>query len=207
MYNYNTTGLIIDFRTNYGGNMFLSDQALALLFNTDVITINFSQRCNSYDHLALCPSSNYQYYIIHGDPSNYYDKPIAVLTGPGALSSGDQVAFRFKFHRMARFFGKSTSTAFNAPTVVQIGNDSWSCRYAPFEAYLYNNINHYLTHRELEVDEDVWLAPADVAQGNDTVVDAAVGWINSQTGIVNDSQLPRSFISLLPQSLQCGYHD
>lgn len=196
MYNYNTTGLIIDFRMNYGGNMFLSDSALELLFNTDVITINFSQRCNRYDHFALCSSSNYQYYIIHGDPSSYYDKPIAVLTGPGALSSGDQVAFRFKFHHMSRFFGKSTSTAFNSPTAVQIGNDSWSCRYAPYEAYLYNDITHYLTHRELEVDENVWLTPDDVAQNHDTVVDAAIDWINSVTAITGDTRLPQKMKSL-----------
>ncbi|UCC79684.1 MAG: T9SS type A sorting domain-containing protein, partial [Candidatus Zixiibacteriota bacterium] len=196
MYNHNTTGLIIDFRLNYGGNMFMSDQALSLLFNTDVITIDFSDRCDPHDHFLLCPFGNYQYYIIHGSPSSYYDKPIAVLTGPGALSSGDQVAFRFKFHPMARFFGKSTSTAFNAPTSLAIGNDSWSCRYAPYEAYLYDNINHYLTHRELEVDEEVWLTPGDVAQGHDTVVDAAIEWINSMTAVSDGSRLPRKMRSL-----------
>jgi len=41
MFNHQTTGLIVDFRFNYGGNMFLSDSALTLLFNSDVITINF----------------------------------------------------------------------------------------------------------------------------------------------------------------------
>jgi hypothetical protein len=196
MFNHQTTGLIIDFRTNYGGNMFLSDQALTLLFNTNVLTIDFAERCNPDDHFTLCPLGIYQYYVIHGSPSTYYDKPIAVLTGPGALSSGDQVAYRFKFHPMARFFGKSTSTAFNAPELLDIGNNSWSCAYARYEAHPYLNIFHWLTHRELEVNEEVWLTPDDVAQGNDTVVDAAIEWINSYTGLVNDSPLPRSLRSL-----------
>ena len=36
-----TTGLIIDFRMNAGGNMFLSNKALALLFNKSVSSIGF----------------------------------------------------------------------------------------------------------------------------------------------------------------------
>ncbi|UCC79685.1 MAG: T9SS type A sorting domain-containing protein [Candidatus Zixiibacteriota bacterium] len=196
MNNYQTTGLIIDFRTNFGGNMFLGDPALSLLFNTEVITIDFAERCDPDDHFALCPFGYYRNYIIAGAPSSYYDKPIAVLTGPGAYSAGDQVAFRFKFHPMARFFGKSTSTAFNSPVYFDVGNIFWNCVYAPFEAYLYDNINHYLTHRELEVDEEVWLTKADVAQGHDTVVDAAIEWINSMTAVNEGIPIPRNMRSL-----------
>jgi hypothetical protein len=175
-----TTGLIVDFRMNYGGNMFLSDMALELLFNTDVWTIGFAERCDPDDHMGMCPVGSPSSYVIHGDPATYYDKPIAVLTGPGAVSSGDQVALRFKFHPEARLFGKSTSTAFNAPTTLEL-QSGWYTRYADFDAYLVSDPSNYLTHDEFEVDCPIWLRPEDVALGTDTVVQAALDWILGQT--------------------------
>ena len=50
-----------------------------------------------------------------------------------------------------------------------------------------------MTHREFQVDEPVWLLPDDVAHGDDTVVKAAIDWINSMT--INEEQ------QLIPQSM------
>ena len=174
--NWETDGMIVDFRTNYGGNMFLSDPGLAVIFNTDVMTIGFAQRCNPTDHDAMCPSTPPSVYVINGNPATYYDKPIAVLVGPGAISSGDQVALRFKFHPAARLFGKSTATAFNAPEDVTLFT-GWTSRFAKYDAYLVSDPTNYLTHDEFDVDCAVWLEPDDVAQGVDTVVETAKRWI------------------------------
>ena len=181
MFDHQTTGMIIDFRTNYGGNMFLSDKALSLLFNSIDSTIGFVERSDLNDHFAMRPSPEGppEAYVICGDPSTYYDMPIAVLTGPGAISSGDQVALRMKFHPMARIFGKSTAAAFNAPVNLDLGNANWYSQYAVADAYLISNPNNYLTHDEFKVDENVWLTPDDVAQGHDTVVESAIKWINT----------------------------
>ncbi len=182
---FETTGLIFDFRTNYGGNMFLAYPALSLLFGGDVSTIGFVERCGP-DHLALCPSPNGppSSYVIHGAASGDYDRPIAVLVGPGALSSGDQVAHLFRFHPRSRFFGKSTATAFNAPTATSLGIGSgWFARFAWADAYRVSAPGDYLTHDELHVDEPVWLEPDDVARGIDTVAEAAIGWINNQAPV------------------------
>ncbi len=183
MFNHNTDGLIIDFRMNYGGNMFFSNQGLSLLFDESVTTIGFAIRSDPNNHLAMTPSptSPPSNYVIPGNPSTFYDKPIAVLTGPGALSSGDQVALRMKFHPMTRFFGKSTSTAFNSPTFINYTNPDWESRYARSDAYLASDPNNYLTHDEFIVDEEVWLTQDDVAQGFDTVVKSAIAWIDSIT--------------------------
>ena len=176
---YQTTGLIFDFRTNYGGNMFLSYPALSLLFGGDDVHHRVRERCNGTDHLAMCPSPNGppSAYVIHGTAAADYDRPIAVLVGPGALSSGDQVANLFSFHPQARFFGKSTSTAFNAPVRCALPISGWSSRYAVFDAYRVTDPTNYLTHDEFPVDEPVWLTPDDVARGKDTVVEAALHWI------------------------------
>jgi hypothetical protein len=192
MNNYETSGLIIDFRMNYGGNMFLSDPGLSLLFNTTDTTVGMAWRSDPDNHFSMVPFSGGppSAYVIHGDTSTFYDKPIAVLTGPGAVSSGDQVALRMKFHPKARFFGKSTTTAFNAPIELNVGTAGWYCRYAKYDAYLVNDPENYLTHDEFEVDEQVWHNPDDVAQGIDAVEQTAVDWIDGlQNGINKPSEV------------------
>ena len=175
---YQTTGLIFDFRTNYGGNMFQAYPALEQLFGGDVSTIGFARRCSPGDHLAMCPSPNGppSAYVIHGAAAGY-DRPIAVLVGPGAVSAGDQIAHLFQFHPRARFFGKSTSTAFNVPTPLFMLSGGWSYRFAIADAYRVTAPLDHLTHDELVVDHPVWLEPDDVARGVDTVAETAIRWI------------------------------
>lgn len=193
-----TDGLIIDFRHNRGGNMFLSDAGLGMLFDRPVPTIAFVERADPSDHHELRPwvgeETEFCGITWHGfSPSLYvidmcdrsydpraYDRPIAVLTGPGAASAGDQVALRMTFHPRARTFGKSTATAFTVPCDLAL-EPGWSSRYACADAYRINEPHDYLTHDEFVVDEPVWLRPRDVAEGRDTVVDAAMRWIDSAT--------------------------
>ncbi len=171
-----TDGLIIDFRFNMGGNMHLSSSGLALLFDRIVPTIDWVTRCHPDLHLALCEEGIWPSYVIPGDSATSYDKPIAVLVGPGSVSSGDQVALRMKFHPMARFFGKSTNTAFNAAALLY-SDTEFQATYAVADAYLLSDPGEYLTHDPLPVDQTVWLEPDDVAAEIDTVVEAAVRWI------------------------------
>jgi hypothetical protein len=53
-------------------------------------------------------------FTIPGEPTTYYDKPIAVLTGPGAVSNGDWELLRMGFHPMVRTFGKASNGAFTS---------------------------------------------------------------------------------------------
>ncbi|MCA9752692.1 MAG: hypothetical protein KC591_10910 [Gemmatimonadetes bacterium] len=179
---YDRSGLIIDFRTNYGGNMFLSNAALEVLFDQIVPTIGWDVRCPGGGHLDFCPEgTSSSFYDIPGDPATFFDKPIAVLVGPGAVSSGDQVALRMKFHPNVRVFGKSTATAFNGPIFgYDTGGGPIVANMALAEAYLLSDPSDHLTHNEFAVDESVWLTPDDVAQGIDTVAAAALAWIQSQ---------------------------
>ncbi len=185
-----TDGLIIDFRYNLGGNMFLSNSGLSLLFDSSVSTIDFGVRC-SPNHQQMCQVNNPNPFIIPGSPPGY-NKPIAVLTGPGAVSSGDQVALRFKYHKHARFFGKSTSAAFNNPITSSLYNGFYF-RYAQADAYQLSNPNVYLTHEEFPVDEEVWLTPDMVAQGRDDVVEAAINWIIINGISKIGSEVPQMF--------------
>ena len=172
-----TDGLIIDFRLNFGGNMFLSNAGLSLLFPQPQPTIGFARRANPADHFKMELSAPPAVYVIpSADPPKAYNKPIAVLTGPGALSAGDQVALRMTYLPNVRTFGKSTSTAFNAPTRVPLASE-WFARVALHDAYRVNAPKDYLTHDEFVPDHPVWLTAKDVAAGEDTVVNAAIDWI------------------------------
>ena len=84
-----------------------------------------------------------------------------------------------------RTFGKSTASAFNVPTQAAFNGEldlgpDWFARIAEANFYTVGSPNDYLTHSEFPVDERVWLKPGDVAVGKDTVVEAALRWINLQ---------------------------
>ncbi len=173
---WDTDALIIDFRMNFGGNMFLSDGALELLFDEYTPTVGGAYRCDLEDHLGLCDLNSSTNYGIGSAPDGY-NKPIAMLVGPGALSSGDQVALRMQYHPMVRTFGKSTSTAFNGPTAIAFAGNQWNGRVAFTEFFELSDPTDYLTHNEFHVDEHVWHTPEAVANGDDNVVNTAIDWI------------------------------
>lgn len=189
-----TQGLIIDFRFNAGGYLPVSNPGLSLLFDTTVSTVDFGKRCSPSNHQLMCPDNTPFLYNIPGSPPGY-NKPIAVLTGPGAVSSGDQVALRMKYHPTARIFGKSTAAAFNHPTSWLTVYSGYYMRYAESDAYELNNPGVYLTHEEFEVDQNVWLSKELVCQGRDDVVEAALNWIDSSTIGINtySSAIPHTF--------------
>jgi hypothetical protein len=199
-----TTGLIIDLRTCYGGNPAWACPGLELLFDRTVDEIGIDMRADPDDHFAMKPSSIIppDWFKLNGDPANSYDRPIAVLVGPGSISMGDLAALLLAHHPRAKLFGKPTSASFNSPDAHDARPDFFF-RYARSETYLFSNPGHYLTHDEFPSAEDfpwvlfqeVWLTPDAVAEGRDDVVEAAVAWINSATDVENDTEdmLPTNF--------------
>jgi len=188
MHENETIGLIIDFRTNYGGNMWLAYPGLELLFNDTTQTIGFARRCNVGNHFSMCVATSPGDNPIEADPATFYDKPIAVLIGPGCVSSGDQIALAMSFHSNVKMFGKSTISAFNSPVSPYL-HSNFRFYMALYDAYLDNDPDIYLTHDEFPSDRDlfswveyesVWLTQEGVASGQDDVVQSAINWINGQ---------------------------
>lgn len=178
---YEITGLIIDGRINFGGDYEYRD-AFSLLFNSYIETFAFDKRCG--DHYQMCPSTwvteTVSYNVINGNPKTFYDKPIAILTGPGAVSQGDSFPLRMKFHPMVKVFGKSTAGAFSAFYFEDLNrNAGWQIAITNRNLYMVDNPVTYLCHTELEIDEEVWLTQEDVSKGEDTVVKRAIEWIQN----------------------------
>jgi hypothetical protein len=185
---YETTGLIIDQRLNYGA-WWEYKQGLSSLFNFTVETFGLDTRCGDpNNHFQMCPHPTYtcSFNAIRGNPMTFYDKPIAVLTGPGAVSAGDEFPLSMTFHPMVKVFGKSTAGAFSGGEWGDLmGNSGWEIVSTFANAYLCSDPGIYLAHTESEIDEEVWLTQEDVANGEDTVVKAAKAWINSMIHAYN----------------------
>jgi hypothetical protein len=185
-----TTGLIIDFRFNNGGSMWLAYDGLGKLLPGPVTWVGFRYRCVPSNRMQLCdyPNGLPPGYVIPDKPGAY-DKPIAVLIGPSNGSSGEFVSLALAFHPRTKFFGKPTAGAWNAPVFHDYDiHPHFSLWYAAYESYLASNPGAYLTRRDFPTDslyswipyQDVWLTKDGVAQGRDDVVETAKAWIESR---------------------------
>jgi hypothetical protein len=179
-----TDGLIIDNRFDLGGYLRLDDEGLGMLFQGQTATIGMDIRADPADHLKMRRGTPPSFFVIDREDQKQdkrsYDHPIAVLTGPGAVSQGDHFALRLTLHPRTRTFGKPTAAGFGPVRLLDLDPD-WDALYPFLDAYRVGQPHHYLTHDDVPVDEPIWLNPDDVAAGRDTVVDAAIHWINAQT--------------------------
>jgi hypothetical protein len=71
--------------------------------------------------------------------------------------------------------GKPSNGAFTLSDTPNLGDD-WYFSKATGSGYLVDG-HRYLAHTGVQVDREVWLTRDDVAEGRDTVVAAAVRWI------------------------------
>jgi hypothetical protein len=173
-----TDGLIIDLRWNVGGTSFFSG-GFYLLFNIRQSTITDADRCKPND-FRLCRGGYMgENYYIKGNPMSWYDKPIAILTGPGCFSGGDIVAYRFGYHPMSCFFGKSTGASLSYGLDFSGAGSGWDLTYSVQNFYPVNDPELFLSHREFPVDDPVWFDRDGVSKGEDAVVNNAMEWIQN----------------------------
>jgi hypothetical protein len=179
-HNKNVDGLVLDFRTNWGGWYSSANGGFSQLFNFDP-TSNMSRasRNSATNHMGF--SSLGEVSQSKFTPGNdLFDRPIAVLIGPAALSMGDWNSFRMRFHPMARSFGKPTNGAFvGGSYATGTLPDGWS--YNVPTNVIYSNVpgEGWLVHKGARPDEEVWLTRDGVAKGEDDVVKRALEWITT----------------------------
>jgi len=182
MQEHDTEGLIIDYRLNTGGYMPVAHAGYSLLFGSPLAAVAFDVRGDPNDHLSMVPHPTFtaRLFTIPGDPTTFYARPIAVLTGPGAWSNGDWESLRTALHPRARVFGKPTNGAFTPSDNPFLGAE-WHFSRATGSGYLLEG-HRYLAHTSAPIDEEVWFTREDVAAGRDTVVAAAIDWIREAGG-------------------------
>ena len=191
MHVHNADGIIFDFRFNTGGGA-LAREGLQLLFNETVPTVGFDQRVpGSMDPFAMEPDPlrREANLVIQGDPATFFDKPIAILVGPGSISAGELEARRMSFHPHARIFGLPAPGGNTGSDFISIGDPDWFVSRSHSAQYLVST-HAYLTHIGLQPDERVWFTQDDAANGIDTVIEAALDWVTAQSTNVEEEIVP-----------------
>ena len=181
MFNLDVDGIIFDFRFNTGGGA-LAREGLQRLFNNTVPTVGFDRRVSgSADRFAMEPDPSRQEVnlVVRGQPGTFFDKPIAILIGPGAISAGELEARRMSFHPKTRIFGLPAAGGNTGSDFISIGNSNWFVSRANSAQYLASN-HEYITRTALQPDERIWFTKEDAAKREDTVIKAAMNWINAE---------------------------
>lgn len=179
--------LIVDFRLNYGG-LFVGFPNMDRLFPDTIQPVNWFSRCSPCCRQLMCPEPVYdQFFTIHGNPNQWFKGPIAILTGPNAVSLGDQMPQALSLHPCAKVFGKPTGGHFNGwrnprPTIDQ---PNWTFALSNISTAKGSDNTQFMIHSQFPSAqyypnvpyEDVWLTKDGVAAGLDDVVEAAKAWI------------------------------
>lgn len=177
---FDTDALIIDQRFNLGGQYTLVEYGMPLLFNETTPAVDYYVRddtVDDYNALKLWFSTS-----VVARTSSYYDKPIALLIGPDAMSGGDLFPYVMAKHPRVRLFGKPTrggfgsiKVVFNSDSIISdmslIATDS-----VMVEPTTGQRLEGYIN----APDTTVWLTKDDIIAGQDTVVNAALNWIDEQ---------------------------
>lgn len=173
-----TDGLIIDLRNNSGGSIHVTfNKAFNLLFNENINTFSSVSRC-SPTSWELCFNGLINKFNITADDKYFYQKPIAVLVGPGCGSMGDIIVNRLLYHPNVRLFGKPTM---GSPSFSRVVNefDGWTIKYATSDMRSIKDPEFLLCQKEIPIDYPVWFNTTDVAKGYDTVLEEARKYISN----------------------------
>jgi len=172
-----TDGLIIDQRLSWGSSSF--GAALSMLFNeTHDQVIGYVKRLNEDDYFKVnFEGVEWRNLLADVDKNTFYDHPIAVLQGTKAASGGDEFPYYMSLHPYARRFGRVTNGGFLADEGTWVG-EGINFTYAGRQA-IGSDLN-FLQEDDVTPEEQVWLDPDDVANGIDTVVEAALAWIEEE---------------------------
>lgn len=185
-------GVIIDHRLAEGG----LDQTLQTvymgLFNTDYADLVDYDRIHPGNYLLKM--SDFDFYIRGSD--HFFDKPVAVLTGPAAKSMGDIFPYIMKSHPMSRSFGLPTNGAFGIAyfSSKKYEDHEWSQLYTITTQKDTSRSDTFLTFQDMWAEDSVWLNQESVAMGIDNVVEKAKEWIES-VSYLYDPSFAREYIA------------
>jgi hypothetical protein len=171
----NTEAMIIDMRYNISGGAYLN-RGLEILFNETQKTLDRAHRCSS-NTFKLCPDGNTGEFQINAKDPDYYDRPIAVLLGPGTMTRGEMTAYRLKYHPMVRTFGASPYGSLGS--MAEITLKDWILDFTDTDLYSCSDPGKYLKRKAFPVDEPVWFNKDDVAKGVDPIVEKSLDWIKN----------------------------
>ncbi|MCF8378666.1 MAG: T9SS type A sorting domain-containing protein [Bacteroidales bacterium] len=185
-------GLILDLRFNIGGWMGW-ETGFNPIFNQTIDSCAYYSRAygGGYSDLVAVQSN-----VFKTLSKDFINKPIALLTGPEAVSNGDYASYFIHTQPMTRSFGRFTNTGYthyspsltpNTPTTFNnasilwdFGYEDWHIQIAPrnFGRFIDGELIYFI-HNPFEIDEEIWYTQDAIHQQKDNMVERAVEWINS----------------------------
>lgn len=177
-------GLILDIRTNYGGSFNAYLKTFDYL--TDAGAIDWLGYGARYDttrtDMMLYPS---YYYDFSDADANHFDKRVALLCGPNAVSAGDVMPVMFRRNPYVKLFGKNTAGAFGAYFGLTLPYSDYYGSYQGINFYDAANDTFYLSHTYYPIDSAIWFSQDSVCSNTDNIVTTAVQWINQSLAVNN----------------------
>lgn len=199
----NTEGLIFDVRWNPGGSFFW-ETGFNRIFNQTPDSCGFYARTpgGDYDDLQQVKTFSWRDEMFAELSEEFLNKPVALLTGPGAMSNGDYIAYFIHSQPMSRSFGRSSKAGWtfsgnedeintiSCLTNVNLYNDRaipWNLGYAGyatqfagrnFGRIIDGKLVCFLQHG-YEIDENSWFTQEGARNQTDDMVERAVEWIQS----------------------------
>ncbi len=178
------SGLILDIRTNFGGGFLAFYKTFKYLNEGDVSWTGYGDRYDPTLRLSLTNFPTSWYDVMDDDP-HHFDKKIAILTGPGAVSAGDFLPVLFRHHPQVKTFGKSTAGAYGSTRTIPLSYTNYYGGRQNVNFYDVSDPFIYLTHLAVPVDSNIWFTKESVCNGVDNMVEAAVKWIEPSLGMAN----------------------
>lgn len=177
-------GLIIDIRTNFGGSLLTFRKAFHYLNNGDLAWMGWADRMSPTDRYTMDPSlaPPSSYGTTDTDP-NSFDKKIALLVGPGAISAGDMMQILYTHHPKLKIIGKPTAGAFGSIRSITMPYSNFNASRQNGDFYRAEDNTFYLSHHNFPIDSFVWFNRTSVCNNQDNVVNTAIDWIKPELGI------------------------
>lgn len=158
-------GLIIDIRSNGGGNLTSAEELAARFTNSDVV-VGYMRHKSGKGHNDL---SDWQTQTLKPAKGVRWQKPVAVLTNRGVYSAANEFAKYMKALPNVTLIGDKTGGGAGMPFSAELPN-GWGVRFSACPMY---DKDKQITEFGIEPDYNVSLTQADFVRGKDTIIEAA----------------------------------
>ena len=172
MYFAGLKGIIIDVRSNGGGNSRNADIIASRFADKEYFVFKYRYR-NGPEHTDFTPW--YDYYL-QPDSGNTYLKPVAVLSNRRCFSSTEWFLAEMDAIPHATIVGDTSGGGSGNPLIRQLPN-GWTFRLSNSQKQLPEGRDFQYTG--INPDIPVWISTADSALGIDTILETAIDLIEN----------------------------
>lgn len=165
-------GLIVDVRDNGGGNISTAEQVAARFTNGTTMTGHLRYKTGK-GHNDF--SDYIERYITGASTHLRWQKPVVVLANRACYSATNQFVSDMKCFNNVTVFGDRTGGGGGLPLSQELPN-GWTIRFSAAPSY---DVNKNDIETGVAPNIVVSLTDSDRARGKDTLIEAAISWINA----------------------------